>query len=203
MESSSTDIYPNVPTFTLENLTYSSNYISVLAYEFQDRNHQPLQSVPQNIYQLWNQLGNQSIPFIDIAGIYYQVGTPLNPGELSQHNWSFVLQSLEGYNDISYQIYSEANLLTAEICLADGGQPAHVCDMKAVVQYENVIRGTGSNFQPQTQYILQGSWLDLSDVTETFSPFSQTQWSYVWSSYTLNTALKSDYRGKNRIHIFP
>ncbi|MCH1772234.1 MULTISPECIES: DUF929 family protein [Metallosphaera] len=142
MESSSTDIYPNVLTFTLENLSYKSQYISVLAYEFQDRNHQPLQGVPSNIYQLWQQLGNGSIPFIDVAGIYYQVGTTNNPALLQMKNWTYVLDQLHAENLISYQIFSSANLLTAEICLSDGNQPSHVCEQPAIVHYENELKST-------------------------------------------------------------
>ncbi|AEB95381.1 DUF929 family protein [Metallosphaera cuprina] len=139
MESSSTDIYPDVPTFTLENLSYHSNYISVLAYEYQNRYHEPLQSVPQNIYLMWNQLANGSIPFLDIAGIYYQVGTTNDPGLLSGHNWTYVIKEL-GINDtLSRQIYSTANLITAEICSVDGNQPSQVCNASAVQHYESSL----------------------------------------------------------------
>ncbi|BCS92968.1 MAG: hypothetical protein MjAS7_1576 [Metallosphaera javensis (ex Sakai et al. 2022)] len=167
MESSSTDVYPDVPTFTLENLSYTSQYISVLAYEFQDRNHQPLQAVPSNIYQLWQQLGNGSIPFIDVAGLYYEVGTTNNPGLIQMKNWTYVLNQLHGENLISYQIFSTANLLTAEICLADGNQPSHVCQEPAIVHYENELK---SNFpvyyenvyESQTAHILYPERQELS-----------------------------------------
>lgn len=46
MESSSTDTYANTPTFSFRNAIYTSNYISFVSVETQDRNHGTLQTQP-------------------------------------------------------------------------------------------------------------------------------------------------------------
>nr|WP_274378377.1 DUF929 family protein [Sulfolobus islandicus] len=72
MLSSSTDVYPNTPTFTFANSTYSSTYMSFYGIEYQDRNYQPLDKVPTQIYNMWEEYGNLSIPFI-ITEYYYNI----------------------------------------------------------------------------------------------------------------------------------
>ncbi|ADX86489.1 DUF929 domain-containing protein [Saccharolobus islandicus] len=127
MLSSSTDVYPNTPTFTFANSTYSSPYISFYGIEYQDRNYQPLDKVPTQIYNMWEEYGNLSIPFI-ITEYYYKVGTSIDPGLISGHNWTYVLEQLQNPNSLVYkEIYSEANLITEMICKVDGYKPYNVC----------------------------------------------------------------------------
>ncbi|AAK42061.1 DUF929 domain-containing protein [Saccharolobus solfataricus] len=141
MVSSPTDVYPNTPTFTFANSTYNSPYISFYGIEYQDRNYQPLDKVPTPIYNMWENYGNLSIPFL-IIGYYYKVGTSIDPGLLSGHNWTYVLDQLHNPNSLVYkEIYSEANLITQMICKVDGYKPYNVCShfMQASVNSDSSL----------------------------------------------------------------
>ncbi|BBD73039.1 hypothetical protein HS1genome_1428 [Sulfodiicoccus acidiphilus] len=145
MLSSSTDVYPNVPTFTLVNVSYTSPYISLLEYEYQDRNHNPLQAVPSNVYALWEKYTSGGIPFIDVANVYIDAGSTVNPALLSGKNWTYVLNTLSNdpNSTLSREIYYTANLLTAEICRVDGNSPSSVCYQSGVQTMEAYL----SHFQ--------------------------------------------------------
>ncbi|QKQ99028.1 DUF929 domain-containing protein [Metallosphaera tengchongensis] len=128
MLSSSSDEYPNTPTFTFVNSTYTSKYVTFYPIEYQNRQHQQLESVPSAVYQMWKTYANFNIPFV-IIGYYYQVGTPINPGLLSGRNWSYVILQLHDPNSPIYkEVYAQANLITMYICKVDGNNPASVCD---------------------------------------------------------------------------
>ncbi|BFH72870.1 hypothetical protein SJAV_08140 [Sulfurisphaera javensis] len=127
MLSSSMYVYPNVPTFTFVNATYHSKYISFIGIEYENRQGQPLEEVPQSIYQMWINYGNGSIPFI-IYGYYYQVGTTIDPELLAGKNWTYVVSQLHNSNSLIYkEIYAQANLITKIICQIDGNKPFNVC----------------------------------------------------------------------------
>ena len=153
MLSSSTDVYPNTPTFTLANVTYESKYISLLAYEYQNRNHQTLQALPQNVYQLWQEYGHGSIPFIYVAGLYYQVGSTVSPSILSGKNWTYAFSQLNNLSSpFAQQVYSTANILTAEFCIADNNQPYNVCGLHEIqiLEHELISKISGnSSLVPQ------------------------------------------------------
>ncbi|EZQ02239.1 MULTISPECIES: DUF929 family protein [Acidianus] len=137
MESSSSDIFPNTHGFSFTNVNYSSKYISFLEYEYQDRNYQPLQPVPQNIYKLWMNLTHGSIPFIYIAGHFYQAGSNIYPGILAGKNWTYIISQISNKSSpIAKAIYTSANILTAMICQADGNHPSYVCDQELIQHIE-------------------------------------------------------------------
>lgn len=134
MLSSSTDIYPNTPTFTFVNSTYYSPYISFVPIEYENREGQPLMKIPVNVYNVWMEYGNGSIPFL-IIGYYYEVGTTINPELLSGKNWTYVINQLHNPNSEIYkQIYEQANLITEAICHIDGNRPVSVCSHFSSVQ---------------------------------------------------------------------
>ncbi|AOL16643.1 hypothetical protein BFU36_07940 [Sulfolobus sp. A20] len=147
MLSSSTDVYPNTPTFTFVNSTYTSKYIAFVPIEYENREHQPLEKVPLNIYDMWTEYGNGSIPFI-IIGYYYEVGTTIDPGLLAGKNWSYVISQLNNPNSQIYkEIYAQANLITEYICKIDGNNPVSVCSHfmdSNQVENENVFMITDS-----------------------------------------------------------
>ncbi|AHC50857.1 hypothetical protein SUSAZ_01825 [Sulfolobus acidocaldarius SUSAZ] len=129
MQSSSSDVYPNTPTFTFVKANYTSPYISFIGIEYEARNGSQLEPVPTNIYQMWTQYGKGQIPFI-IIGYYYQVGTSIDPGLMSGHDWNYVISQLNDTNSQIYlQVYAQANLITKYICQIDGGKPANVCNV--------------------------------------------------------------------------
>lgn len=156
MLSSSTDVYPNVPTFTFVNTSYSSQYISFVSFEVQDRQGNSLQSVSQNVYTAWNQYGKGSIPFI-IIGYFYQVGSTINPGLLSGKNWTYVVSQLSNASSPIYkEVYATANLFTAEICKVDGNQPLNVCHIQSIQQIEAQLPSAS---QVTSYYVYQQTFM--------------------------------------------
>ena len=66
--SSSSDAFPNTPTFTFRNATYTSQYIDFRSVETTDRDRNPLQSPSAAEQQLVSQYDpGGTIPFIDVA----------------------------------------------------------------------------------------------------------------------------------------
>src|SRR5438876_9206536 len=69
--SSSSDVFPNTPTLTFRNATYSSQYLELRAVETTDRDRNPLQSPSESEQQLVNSYDpGGTIPFIDLAHRY-------------------------------------------------------------------------------------------------------------------------------------
>lgn len=77
------------------------------------------------------------LPFVDIANKFADVGSPASPGLAGGLFWRKVAGSLSRPNTSTGQaIDGTAELLTAEICEATGGNPATVCGAAAVSDYE-------------------------------------------------------------------
>jgi hypothetical protein len=53
-QSSSVDYYPNTPTLSFEGAKYSSDYVAFQGYETEDRQRQPLDSLPPSVSRLFN-----------------------------------------------------------------------------------------------------------------------------------------------------
>jgi len=139
MLSSTNDIYPNTPTFTFSNSTYNSKYVSFIPYEFENREGEPLNTPPYYIQYLWKGLANNSIPFVYIGGYYYQTGTIINPGLINGKSWNYVIDQLGSNTEFAKQVYTEANMLTAEICKVNGNQPSNVCKNPTILQIEKML----------------------------------------------------------------
>ncbi len=144
MTSSASDNPPSVPTFTFYNSTYTSQYITFVAVEtttnkFVNGTYPTLQTptaFQTAIFGHFNPSG--SIPFIDIANHSIQIGSNYDPGTVfAGQNWTSVATAIG--NPSTYQskaIVGGANLLTAQICEADGNQPASVCSQQYVTALE-------------------------------------------------------------------
>jgi hypothetical protein len=144
--SSSTDSYPNTPTYTFYKSTYTSNYISFVPVEENTNyrignttntsvGYQTLQTptaAEQTLATTYDPgSGNGSpIPFIDLGNKYVQVGnlSPLTPTMLAGKSWSQVGAAM---NDPSSSIgkaeIGNANYMTAAICKLTNNQPATAC----------------------------------------------------------------------------
>ncbi len=85
MQSSSTDIYPNTPTFTFVGATYTSNYVAFVTVEQTDRNEVPLQTATPAETSLLNtyDTSSGSIPFVDFANQYTLTGSQYLPSALA------------------------------------------------------------------------------------------------------------------------
>ncbi|PSN85599.1 hypothetical protein B9Q02_05610 [Candidatus Marsarchaeota G1 archaeon BE_D] len=170
MLSSSTDYYPNTPTFTFVNSSYTSEYIVFQPFEAFSRTpaaggYQPLQSVPPNYSALWNSLTGGGIPFIDLGGRYVIASSLYDPGLLQGLNWTQVVQKLETNSRLALRVYQAANAITATICKIDGNKPSSVCSNPNITQLENALRGSYSplklSFQAGTPDTMATTWTNV------------------------------------------
>jgi hypothetical protein len=135
--SSSTDSYPNTPTWTFHKSTYKSDYITFTPVEETTNvpsasgGYTTLQtptSAQQAISQQYNPSG--AIPFISIGNKYVQVGniSPLGPQLLAGKTWSQVATAMNNPSStLGQAIIGNANYMTAGICELTGNKPATAC----------------------------------------------------------------------------
>jgi hypothetical protein len=139
--SSSTDIYPNTPTFTFRNASLASQYLDFRSVETSDRNQNPLQSptsADQALVAAYDTAG--SIPFVDIGNRYAFSGSTYLPDILAGMTWQDVAAALQQPSSPQAQaILGSANLITAAICKLTGDQPSAVCGSPAIQALEQKI----------------------------------------------------------------
>ncbi len=131
MTSDPSDVFPNTPTFTFYNSSYSSSYITFLSAEIENRTQAPLQQLDplENSAALAYDPGG-GIPFIDFGNMSTQAGIPpgISPGFLKGLNWNQIISQIKDQNSsISQSIIGQANIFTAQICKIDNNTPASVC----------------------------------------------------------------------------
>jgi hypothetical protein len=84
-------------------------------------------------------------PFIDVANQFADVGAAVSPGLAQGLSWSQLAASVGRPRTPSGRaIAATAEVLTAEICRATGGQPASVCGSAAVGDYTSRLAGLGA-----------------------------------------------------------
>jgi thiol-disulfide isomerase/thioredoxin len=139
--SSSTDIYPNTPTFTFHNATYSSQYIDFEAVETTDREQKPLESPTPAQQKLVSQYDlSGSIPFVDFGNRYAASGASYLPDVLSGMSWQAIADSLAQPDSAqSKAILGSANLITAAVCRLTADQPATVCSSASIQAIEKTL----------------------------------------------------------------
>ncbi len=127
MVSSSTDVYPNTPTFTFYNSNYTSKYINFEMVEAYNRSGDPLQT-PNELENLTfsaydsnnsalpsNDRGG--IPFVDFGNYSYEVGALILPTTIDGYTWDEVINKLsDPSTHISKNIIGVSNVYTAQIC---------------------------------------------------------------------------------------
>jgi len=141
MQSTSTDIYPNTPTFTFVGATYTSNYVTFVTVEQTDRNDQPLQTATtQETSLLTTYDSGGTIPFVDIGNSYAITSAQYIPSALrvgntatgAPYNWTQIASQLNNASSIpAINIDGAANRLISAICKVDGGAPTSVCSQTA------------------------------------------------------------------------
>ena len=139
--SSSTDVYPNTPTFTFHNATYTSQYVDFQSVETTDRDRNPLESptaAQQALVSKYDTSG--SIPFIDFGNRYASSGAMYLPDVLSGMSWQAVADALGQPNSAQAKsILGSANLITAAVCKLTGDQPATVCSSTSIQAIEKTL----------------------------------------------------------------
>jgi hypothetical protein len=134
------EAFPNTPTFTFKDATYTSSYIAFVSVEQQDRNHGPLQTATADQTALLNQYNpGGSIPFLDIANMYVLTGAQFLPSVFGNANWTEIAAQLDNpKSPYALSVDVAANHLIAAICKVDGGAPSSVCSQSfaQVVSYQ-------------------------------------------------------------------
>lgn len=127
--SSSSDIFPDTPTFSFHGSSYQSDTIAFSAVELEKRDRSPLQTPSgqqQQVMSANDPAG--SIPFIDIGGRYVALGAGYQPDLLAGKSPAQVAAALtDASSPITKAIVGNANWLTAAICKASGAADATVC----------------------------------------------------------------------------
>jgi hypothetical protein len=139
--SSSTDAYPNTPTWTFRNATYSSLYIDFRAVETTDRNQKPLQTptaAEQSLLAAYD--AEESIPFVDFGNRYAFTGATYSPDALANKSWTEIATDIQNPDtDQAKAIVGSANLITAAICKITSDQPADVCSSATIQGLEKKL----------------------------------------------------------------
>jgi hypothetical protein len=148
--SSSTDVYPNSPTYTFYGSAYTSRYITFTPVEeytnyrvghTSNRNaaYQTLQTPTSAQAAVASQYNpGSSIPFLDFGNKYVEVGNlaPLGPQLLSGKTWQQVGAAMANPTSaLGKAEIGNANYITAAICKLTSNQPASACT-PAIAQLE-------------------------------------------------------------------
>ena len=137
VHSSSTDQFPNTPTWTFYKSSFTSKYLTFTTVE-QTTNvpdsssplgYVPLQSLTaaqQALLAKYDQGG--AIPFVDIGNKYVINGASASPQVLQGLSWATIASDLTNTSSpVAQAVNGAASYITAAICKVTGGQPASAC----------------------------------------------------------------------------
>jgi thiol-disulfide isomerase/thioredoxin len=137
MESSSTDLYANTPTFTFINAKYASKYLTFTTVELQDRDESTLQTPTAAQEALLKKYDAPpyvsssdagAIPFVNMGNRYLIVGASYDPGVLSGLTWQEIAVDLHNPSTkVAKAVNGTANFMTAALCKLTDDKPASVC----------------------------------------------------------------------------
>jgi hypothetical protein len=137
---------PTVRTFTFFGASYRSPYVSFVPVEVLSNVHrgfgfahrQGLTAAQSALVRRFDPPGET--PFIDVANRFTGFDSTVQPGLLSAMSWRQIANSLTHPASVPAQAISgEAEVLTAELCQATGGNPQSVCATQVVRQYEAAL----------------------------------------------------------------
>jgi thiol-disulfide isomerase/thioredoxin len=181
MESTSTDVYPSTPTYTFVGATYTSNYITFVTVEQEDRNGNPLQTAATyetSLLTTYDPSGG--IPFIDIANSYDVTSVQYLPSALrvgntetgAPYNWTQIASQLNNATSIpAINIDGAANGLISAICKVDGNAPSSVCSQSAA----QTLSYTRMPPSGSSQALVSGSVLEGQAPSAAASRFAATR----------------------------
>lgn len=119
MESDPRDVYPNTPTFSFSNYSYSSKLLRFQGVEISDRRQQNITTAnyTQEDKFLYGRFSGNGIPFIDFENGSIQSGAVVSPGLLRGYNWNQILANLSNQNSpVAQAVIGNANIFTAFMC---------------------------------------------------------------------------------------
>jgi hypothetical protein len=140
--SSTSDVYPNTPTFTFTKAKYTSSYLTFTSVEeFSNvrEGNSSNQNTPYVTLQkptaaqtalaaAYNPTG--AIPFLDFGNKYVEVGnlSPLSPSMLTGKTWAQVAAAMNDPSSaLGKALVGNANYITAGICQLTNNLPATAC----------------------------------------------------------------------------
>lgn len=137
--SASDDVFPSTPTLTFHGASFSSNVVSFTGVETQTNERQgngyaPLDTVAAADQAVFSQINPRgSIPFLDIAGLYANVGASFDPGVLKGKTHAEIAAAMQDPSSvIAKAIDGTANVITAAICQSTNNAPSTVCNSAGV-----------------------------------------------------------------------
>lgn len=138
--SSSSDVFPDTPTFTFHGATYTSDFVDFRAVEETDRDQNPLETPSSADQAVYSKYGSGSIPFIDFGNRYVLNAATYSPDLLGGQSWQPIADELRDPSTAQAKaIIGSANLLTAAICKMTGDKPASVCSTSAIQALEKKL----------------------------------------------------------------
>jgi hypothetical protein len=148
-QSSSTDSYPNTPTFSFHGAVYRSQWISFTGVELETNQRQgdgyaPLDKLTPAQEQIFGTYdappytsSQGGIPFVDFGGKFIISGVSYDPGVLSGKSATQIAAALsDPTSAIAEGVIGTADNLTAAICALTGNQPAAVCTTSTITAIE-------------------------------------------------------------------
>jgi hypothetical protein len=145
--SASDDVYPDTPTLSFHGSRYTSKYLAFTGVETSTNErsgsgYKPLDTLSaqdQATFTTYDRPpyvpsgSTGSIPFVDIAGAYVAAGASTDPALLEGMTQQEVAQALhDPSSPVARAVDGSANLITAALCKATGGQPGTVCQAAGV-----------------------------------------------------------------------
>jgi Domain of unknown function (DUF929) len=137
---------PQVTTFTFFGSSYHSPYVSFVPVEVWSNvpafpglvRLQPLTHPESALLHEFDP--SIETPFIDVANRFITDSSTVDPQLIAHKSWTQLAAGLTDPSNVSTQaIAGEAEVLTAELCEATGGNPASVCSSTVVQQYETAL----------------------------------------------------------------
>ncbi len=156
MVSSTTDVDPATNTLTFYKSKYKSSYLAFVPDEaftnqpacetcFWTELQAPTAAQQElitsyDIYEYEGQIFNV-FPFLDVADIWADVGSTADPELLTGMSWQQIAAAMRNAGSpVGQAIDGGAEIITAEICEADGEQPVRVCGSGIVQQYRESLK---------------------------------------------------------------
>jgi hypothetical protein len=145
--SSSTDAYPDTPTFTFHGATYLSPYVAFSPVETQTRTGAPLETPTpeqQRLLDTYNVAAvtgsDGAIPFVMVGNRYAWAGASYGADVLTGKTFEQIANALaDPASPIAQGIDGTANQITAMICQLTGDQPADVCGTPSIQQAQSSL----------------------------------------------------------------
>ncbi|MGH9104312.1 MAG: DUF929 family protein [Acidimicrobiales bacterium] len=136
-KSSSTDSFPDTPTFSFDRAVYSSKYLAFVAVEQQTRTGGRLRR-PTNeekaLFDKWDRppyvaAGHAgAIPFVYLGGRYLQVGSQYVAEAISAMSFAKAVRYLtSAHNATSRNAQAAAGFFVGDLCVLTHNEPAAVC----------------------------------------------------------------------------